>query len=289
MMTTLVRMRTRTIGALLLGSVACSCSENPGPVSMVPGPSLVTETRVLFIGNSLTLSNHLPGLVDSIAAAVAVPWTHQLEAFGGYSLEDHWVSSRLRSTILNGNWDWVVLQQGPSALPESRDNLVFWTQQFDARIRMGGAKTALYMVWPEAIRRSAFDSVSASYRAAASAAGGTLLPAGDAWLAAWRRDPTLPLYGSDGFHPGIAGSYLAALTIFAGLTGRSPLDVPLRPAGLASVLLELSDDQLRNLRQAAYDVTIHATSGASPNGPDVPALPVLSSPARADPRQRRVH
>ena len=103
--------------------------------------------------------------------------------------------------IAAGGWRWVVLQQGPSALPESRVNLREWTRRFDAVIRQAGGVTALYMVWPESSRRNAFPDVSASYRLAAQDVDGILLPAGDAWLAAWRLDPSLPLYGSDGFHP----------------------------------------------------------------------------------------
>ena len=68
--------------------------------------------------------------------------------------------------------------------------------------------------------------MSASYRLAAQDVGGVLLPAGDAWLAAWRLDPSLSLYGPDGFHPSVAGSYLAALTIYGGLTGNSTLGLP---------------------------------------------------------------
>lgn len=260
-------MRLLTRSVVVLGVVLCSCKENPDPVALPPDPEPAAATRVLFIGNSLTQSNGLPVLVDKIAAALTVPWEYGVEANGGYALEDHWVSTRLLSTIANGNWDWVVLQQGPSALPESRDNLVFWTQQFDTQIRRGGAKTALYMVWPDATRLTAFDSVSASYRAAADAVSGTILPAGDAWIAAWRQDPSLPLYGSDGFHPALAGSYLAALTIVAGLTGRSPLEVPLRPPGLSSLLVEFSDAQLEALRQAAAEVTGHAPMRAASSAP----------------------
>jgi hypothetical protein len=84
------------------------------------------------------------------------------------------------------------------------------------------------MVWPENHRREAFPQVSESYRLAAQDVGGILLPAGDAWIAAWRRNAALPLYGSDGFHPTLTGSYLAALTIYAGLTGGSPVGLPVR-------------------------------------------------------------
>ena len=43
---------------------------------------------------------------------------------------------------------------------------------------------------------------------------GLLLPAGDAWRAAWAADARLPLYGPDGFHPSPMGTYLAALVIY---------------------------------------------------------------------------
>ena len=71
-----------------------------------------------------------------------------------------------------------------------------------------------------------FPDVLASYRNAARAARAELLPAGDAWRAAWRRDPKLPLYGSDGFHPSRLGSYLAAVVIYAGLVKASPVGLP---------------------------------------------------------------
>ena len=70
--------------------------------------------------------------------------------------------------------------------------------------------------------------MSTSYRLAAEDVQGILLPAGDAWVAAWREEPGLRLYGSDGFHPTLLGSYLAALAIYGGLTGASPVGLPSR-------------------------------------------------------------
>jgi len=58
--------------------------------------------------------------------------------------------------------------------------------------------------------------------------------------------------------------------VFTGLTGRSPLDVPLRPAGLASVLSELSDNQIKLLRQAAADVTVRDPVEATADVQPVP-------------------
>jgi hypothetical protein len=93
-------------------------------------------------------------------------------------------------------------------------------------IRASGARTALYMVWPESNRREAFDAVSRSYAQAAEGVAGMLMPVGEAWRGAWRRDPDVPLYGSDGFHPTPTATYLAALVIYQQVTGRSPVGLP---------------------------------------------------------------
>jgi hypothetical protein len=93
------------------------------------------------------------------------------------------------------------------------------------------------MVWPSTERFSDFDRVSESYRLAAEAIGGQLYPAGDAWRAAWRRNPELGLYGGDGFHPSTLGTYTAALTIVAVVYNRSPVGLPTLGIGTATAAL----------------------------------------------------
>jgi hypothetical protein len=212
---------------------SCSAGSNPagtGTPQPVSNPSLgpaPAGERVLFVGNSLTDVNDLPLIVEALSQAGGRPLSVDKVTYGGVSLEDHW-GLKTQDRIAAGGWRYVVLQQGPSALLESRVNLREWTARFDTVIRQAGARTALYMVWPESYRREAFPDVSASYRLAAQDVGGILLPAGDAWIVAWRRNAALPLYGPDGFHPTITGSYLAALTIYAGVTGGSPVGLPVR-------------------------------------------------------------
>ncbi len=124
----------------------------------------------------------------------------------------------------------LALSVGPScagsSLPESRANLRQWVAEFDGLVRAAGGRSALYMVWPELDRFAWFDRVRDSYALAARDVSGWFLPAGEAWRAAWRDDASLALYDTDGFHPTAAGSYAAALTIFAGLSGRSPIGLP---------------------------------------------------------------
>lgn len=119
-----------------------------------------------------------------------------------------------------------MLQQGPSSLPESRALLIDYTRRFAGEIRAAGATPALYAVWPSLSRSGDFDRASESYRLAAEEVDGVLLPAGEAWRAAWRADPDLQLYAADGLHPSVAGTYAAALVIYAGLLNRSPVGAP---------------------------------------------------------------
>jgi hypothetical protein len=207
---------------------------------------------VLFVGNSLTLSNDLPLLVEALSAAGGRPLSAETVAYGGAALEDHW-NRKTQDRIAAGGWRFVVLQQGPSSLPDSRANLRAWTVRFDAVIRAAGGVTALYMVWPETSRRAAFPDVSESYRLAAQDVGGLLLPVGDAWVAAWRRKPSLALYGPDGFHPSLAGSYLAALTIYSGLTGGSPVGLPGRLLLRSGATVELDARDVPLLQAGAEE------------------------------------
>ena len=213
-----------------------------------------TVHRVLFIGNSLTAANDLPEIVRSLAQSVGHRLDYRMVAFPDHSLEDQWNRPEARRALAEGQWTTVVLQQGPSALPESQRLLREYTRRFDEIIQRIGARTALYMVWPSNARRGDFPGVSASYKAAARDVGGLLFPAGDAWLAAWQRDRALPLYASDGFHPSAAGSYLAALVITQRLTGRSPIGLPAQVTS-ARLSLSIPADQARVLQEAAAEVT----------------------------------
>ena len=240
-------------GALLCLALAACSGEASSVGGGVTGPAPPGD-RVLFVGNSLTEANELPLMVEALSATGGTPLSVESVTYGGVALEDHWALGTQR-TVERGGWRFVVLQQGPSALPESRANLRDWVKRFDAVIRRAGATTALFMVWPDSRRDSDFPRVSESYRLAALDVGGILLPAGDAWRAAWRRDASLPLYGPDGFHPSVPGSYLAALTILGGLTESSPVGLPHRlwlrsgtlvevPAATAQVLQAAADEAL---------------------------------------------
>lgn len=180
------------------------------------------ELRVLFVGNSLTETNDLPREVAALAAASGRKLEYQTITFGGFNLEDHWNRGDARTALATRRWDVVVMQQGPSALPESQADLRRWATTWADEARAAGTRPALLTVWPESFRRSALREVIASYRRAAQAAHAELLPAGRAWGWIWFCDQRIPLYGPDGFHPSALGTHTAALVVYGRLF-RAPL------------------------------------------------------------------
>ena len=212
------------------------------------------ELRVLFIGNSLTYTNDLPAIIEALAAATKQKrFVHKSIAFPNFALEDHWNKGDALKMIKKGGWDIVVMQQGPSASPEGRSMLLRDTHRFAKEIRSKGARPALYMVWPSAVRPLDFNGVSESYRQAAKEVDGLVFPVGEAWLSAWRLDSELRLYSSDGFHPGEIGSYLAALVIYEQLYSRSPVGLPSKIKLRSGKKIEMPTEQARILQEAARD------------------------------------
>ena len=187
---------------------------------------LPNGARVLFLGNSLTYTNDLPGMLRALAAQAGKQLIVRSITSGGASLEDLYQDGRALQELDTAHYDVVVMQQGPSSLPENQIYLRDWTVTFSGPIRAAGAKPALYMVWPDASRVAFFDAVRQSYRGAAEAVDGMFVPAGEAWRAAWREDAQLALYGSDDFHPSALGTYAAAATLFASLYRESPEGLP---------------------------------------------------------------
>jgi hypothetical protein len=221
-----LRLARLALVALIAGAAVASC----GSSGVEPDPELTL--RILFIGNSLTYANDLPAAVQHLGQsdpkrAVVVSSVTE----GGFSLEDHWNRGDAQRAIASARWDLVVLQQGPSALPESRVNLIDYATRFAGEVRKVGGSPAMYMVWPGLDREAEWSAVSASYAAAAEAVNGLLLPAGEALRAVRASAPGISLFEADGFHPSVAGTYGVALVIYARAAGVSPVGLTARAGG----------------------------------------------------------
>ena len=194
-----------------------------------PGATL----RVLFIGNSFTQRNDLPGLVGYLLAAGTPPCELVAERViaNGASLRQHWNAGTACRLIREGPWDAVVLQEQSTLPLKNRQRYHENVRLFHDVIREQGARTVLYLTWA---RRDAPHTQSDLTEAVLSIAGETgalVAPVGPAWERV-RQEGTGPeLYDKDGSHPTPAGSYLAACVFSATLLGRNPQGLP-TPEGL---------------------------------------------------------
>ncbi|HEX7879450.1 MAG TPA: hypothetical protein VF720_08575 [Candidatus Eisenbacteria bacterium] len=237
---------------VLLASTGLACGDD-SPTQ----PDVTNDRigRVLFLGNSLTYTNNLPVMVDSLAAASGIEVQCTAITDGGFGLIDHYASASRRAAVLNGHFDWVILQQGPSSLDESRDSLIAWSELWEPLIKASGAKGAMYAVWPERDRFYAFPAVSESYRLAAERIDALFLPVGDSWLETWARNPNIGLYGRDNFHPAVAGTYVAAVAIVSMLAGRPAISLSTRYTVPRSIGAPIDSTAAATIR-AAVDAVV---------------------------------
>jgi len=234
-------------GLLAAAAAASAMAQTDADRSMQSLQVKKKVLRVLFIGNSLTSANDLPLMVHALAYADRRNLVVDSVVLSGASLEDHWLEGSALRKLRGGRWHLVVMQQGPSSLPESRVHLRQWTLRFAEEIYAVRARPVLFMVWPGVERNAFFDDVRESYALAAQDVGAIFAPAGEALRRTTALDPSARIYEADLFHPSVAGTYTAALSIYGALTGRDPRGLPSRfrlangrlidiPAGLAATL-----------------------------------------------------
>ena len=205
-------------------AVAVSCSLSTAPATTSYGSG---GRRILFIGNSLTAANNMPAMFVALAesAKVSPLPTVDVDWLPNYALIDHWSLGRVQGLISSGHYDVVVLQQGPSSVSLNRDTLRLAAALFAPVIRASGATPAMLAVWPTSDRLVDFDRATESYSLAAKDVRGYMLPGGEVWRAAWKRNDALQFY-SDGLHPSALGSYAVALSLFGMLYDRSAVGLP---------------------------------------------------------------
>lgn len=259
----------------LLSLAGCSLATDP----LAPEGS----TKVLFIGSSLIDAHDLPVTVAQLASSAGQPECYCISiAYQDYELDDHFALGDALEALQAEDWDFVVLQQGPSAHPASRARLMKGVSDFAKLITERGARTILYMPWPARDSAFYFPAVRESYRFAADSIGVQLAPAGEAWLLAWARDATLPLYGPNGYYPSEMGSYLAALVIFQRIYSRSPVGVQ-APAVVNGTTQPWPVVEIQLLQEAAA-----AANAAEDQREHVPPTPLNALPRFTiqDPRTR---
>jgi hypothetical protein len=194
--------------------------------------------HILFIGNSYTYVNDLPGMFARLARAGGYPVQVDMSANGGWTLADHLKSTASLEKIRSRRWDYVVLQEQSQipASPEARASTMYPAARvLDHEITAGSSNPVLYLTWahkngwPEN-NLSGFDAmqeqITNGYLELSSEQGIPVVPVGAAWSEVTRQYPDLALWQDDGSHPTEAGTYLAACVFYAALFSESPASLP---------------------------------------------------------------
>jgi len=217
--------------------------------------------RILFIGNSYTFTNDLPGTFAKLAQAGGHLVEVQIAANGGWGLTDHIASADTLTALQSQKWDYVIFQersQNP-AVPYSRTNFMYpAARSLVAQARANGARPIFFVTWgyrdgsPD-VGLSNYVSMQAAvdqgYLAIAQELNVTLAPVGDAWYNALKSPSPPELWQEDGSHPSEVGTYLAANVFYATIFHESPVGLSYR--GI------LSQEQAREMQEVAAKVVLN--------------------------------
>jgi hypothetical protein len=205
-----------------------------------------SSLRCLFIGNSFTARNDVPGLIGEMARARGHTFEHKLISAGGASLRMHWNKGAAPKAIEAGGWDYVILQEQSTLPVKNRERTHENIRLFDEAIRAAGAKMVLYLTWAREKVPETQQALTECYMSIGEELGAIVVPAGIAWERVLAKKGHPVLHDKDGSHPTLAGSYLAACVFFAVLFDESPV-------GLPADLKGLTPDEVKLLQTTAWE------------------------------------
>ncbi|MBI3409198.1 MAG: hypothetical protein HY040_12700 [Planctomycetes bacterium] len=189
--------------------------------------------KILFIGNSFTARNNLPGLIADLAAKRGKKIEQCLISRGGASLRAHWNAGEAIKAIKDGHFDYVVLQEQSTLPIKNAKRMHENVRLFDEAIKAAGAKTILYLTWARKHAPQTQQTITDAYLEIGRELGATIVPVGEVWQRFMRNHDLPVLHDRDGSHPSLAGSYLAACVFYAVLFEKSPVGIVSEVAGLA--------------------------------------------------------
>jgi len=212
---------------------------------MANGKRDMNPLKLLFIGNSFTARNNLPGLLAQLAAARGKIIQHCLISAGGASLRRHWNTGNALRSIEEDHFDYVVLQEQSTLPIKNAKRMHENIRLFDEAIKLAGAKTILYMTWARQHAPESQQAIADVYSSIGRELGATVVPIGVAWQRFLRKHKQPVLYDRDQCHPTLAGSYLAACVFFVVLFKENP-------TGLEVEVQDLTKKDLLLLQRTAW-------------------------------------
>ena len=198
----------------------------------MPKPKPTKPLNLLFIGNSFTQRNNVPGLLADLAAARDVTVTHDLISAGGASLRRHWNDGTAAAAIETGGYDYVVLQEQSTLPIKNAKRMAENVRLFAEPINQAGAQMVLYLTWARSHAPETQQAITDAYNSIGKELGAIVIPVGLAWQSFLAKYDSPVLHDRDQSHPTLAGSYLAACVFLATLLHQNPVGIESHLPGL---------------------------------------------------------
>jgi hypothetical protein len=263
----MTQLLSTLLGTLLLVLGIAGCATQPPAPSVTATPSGPPQS-LLWVGNSFFYyNNSMHGHVALLARGdKAVTHRGVSVTIGGSGIDWHDVASYLgpdrigRYSFVGDNeirfnppgrqFDAVMMMDCSQCPIHPQLGRIFheYAKKHSDTIRASGARPVLFMSWAYKDRPEMTAQLAEQYTLAGKANGAQVVPAGLAFAKSIARRPELDLYVADKRHPSLAGTYLAACTVYAALLGRSPVGNPYTaglPAEVAAQLQQVALDTVK--------------------------------------------
>jgi len=226
---------------------------SPPPPSVPPPPSSTTaDISLLFMGNSHTSFNQLTDMVANMVRAGRPGRTvAAVEAPGWMFLEERLHDAPSINLLRSQRWSYVILQAQKYS---TSGQFTYSTEEAKELVRISRQQSAVPVMFPEWPRLNVPETqrIYDLHVSIAQAEPACVAPIGQAWDLALTRDPSLILHAADGNHSEPAGAFLAALVLYATITGQSPLNLPALPqypvsAGLQATLRGIAAETVQTV------------------------------------------
>jgi hypothetical protein len=232
-------------GVIAAAPMAAQAQIKPAVTSL--GPNFPKSE--IFVGNSFFYYNNgMPGHLSQLEKAADPDHRQDYHAtmvtIGGSGLDWHDVESYFRPNAIGSYtfddhnnivfdkpgklFDVAVMMDCSQCPIHPRLKAAFteFAKKDSDIVRAHGARPVFFMSWAYADKPEMTAQLAEAYTIAGNDNNALVIPAGLAFARALSKQPELNLYVADNRHPALAGTYLAACTAFAALTGRSPVGNP---------------------------------------------------------------
>ncbi|AOO84452.1 hypothetical protein [Bosea vaviloviae] len=260
---------TNSIIQILFGFVVLALA-NSASVAQTKATIRSTGTErpesIIYIGNSFFyFNNGISGMVARILASADPKYKLRstLVTISGSGFDWHDVGSYFRPdavgryTIDDNNvvtfnqpnrlFDLAIMMDCSQCPVHPRLQGIFYeyAKIHAETARKNGSEPVFFMSWAYLDKPEMTEQLAEAYTRIGNENKALVIPAGLAFARSVKERPDIRLYIADKRHPTMAGTYLAALTIYAAIFKKSPVGI--------SYTADLGEESARFLQKVAWD------------------------------------